>query len=152
MTAWRTTSARIRLLKIFSSKKYREIYPEYTGGNALTDEQINDAQGYYFATVKNEYTDNEKSMNSNKEIYDLILRKKEELLSIDNPVQFIFSHSALGVGWDNPNVFNIATLNNSYSDIKSGRKSGAVCVLPLIRKDKEFMTALTFPTTKGLTN
>ena len=63
-------------------------------------------------------------MNSNKEIYDLILRKKEELLTIENPVQFIFSHSALGVGWDNPNVFNIATLNNSYSDIKKRQEIG----------------------------
>ena len=112
------------IIKNLFVKKYREIYPEYHNGNAPTDEQIESLQGYYFATVKNEYTDSEKSMNSNKEIYDLILRKKEELLSIDNPVQFVFSHSALGVGWDNPNVFNIATLNNSYSDIKKRQEIG----------------------------
>ncbi len=105
-------------------KKYREIYPEYNNGKTPSDALIKDTQGFYFATVKNEFTDNEKSMNSNKEIYDLILRKKEELLTLDNPVQFIFSHSALGVGWDNPNVFNIATLNNSYSDIKKRQEIG----------------------------
>lgn len=105
-------------------KKYREIYPEYHNGNAPTDELIESVQGSYFATVKNEYTDNEKSMNNNKEIYDLILRRKEELLTLENPVQFVFSHSALGVGWDNPNVFNIATLNNSYSDIKKRQEIG----------------------------
>lgn len=112
------------VIKSLFVKKYREIYPEYNNGKMPTDELINNLQGFYFATVKNEYTDNEKSMNSNKEIYDLILRKKEELLSLDNPVQFIFSHSALGVGWDNPNVFNIATLNNSYSDIKKRQEIG----------------------------
>lgn len=42
--------------------------------------------------------------------YDLILKDKERLLSLDNPVRFIFSHSALREGWDNPNVFQICTL------------------------------------------
>lgn len=42
--------------------------------------------------------------------YDLILKNKELLLSLDNPVRFIFSHSALREGWDNPNVFQICTL------------------------------------------
>ncbi|MCQ8827418.1 hypothetical protein NQU44_26145, partial [Escherichia coli] len=42
--------------------------------------------------------------------YDLIMKNKERLLSFDEPVRFIFSHSALKEGWDNPNVFQIATL------------------------------------------
>jgi len=54
-------------------------------------------------------------MATNKEIYDKILRDKETLLSFDEPLEFIFSHSALGVGWDNPNVFTICTLNESQS-------------------------------------
>src|SRR5690606_18070193 len=48
-----------------------------------------------------------------------------------NPVQFIFSHSALGVGWDNPNVFNIATLNTAYSEIRKRQEIGRglrICV------------------------
>ena len=82
-------------------------------------------QGYYFAqTRKGEYTDNERSMRTNKELFDLILKQKEELLRIGNPVEFIFSHSALGVGWDNPNVFNIAALNQSYSEIKKRQEIG----------------------------
>lgn len=44
--------------------------------------------------------------------YDLILKDKEKLLSLDNPVRFIFSHSALREGWDNPNVFQICTLKH----------------------------------------
>jgi type III restriction enzyme len=53
------------------------------------------------------------------------------LLTISNPVQFIFSHSALGVGWDNPNVFNIATLNTAYSEIRKRQEIGRglrICV------------------------
>ena len=44
--------------------------------------------------------------------YDLILKDKERLLFLDNPVRFIFSHSALREGWDNPNVFQICTLKH----------------------------------------
>ena len=47
--------------------------------------------------------------------YDLILKDKERLLSFDNPVRFIFSHSALREGWDNPNVFQICTLKRGGS-------------------------------------
>jgi type III restriction enzyme len=97
-----------------------------------TKKQIDDIQGYYFAqTGKGDYTDNDSSMKNNKELYDLILKSKEELLTIGNPVEFIFSHSALGVGWDNPNVFNIATLNQSYSEIKKRQEIGRglrICV------------------------
>ena len=47
--------------------------------------------------------------------YDLILKDKERLLSFENPVRFIFSHSALREGWDNPNVFQICTLKHGGS-------------------------------------
>ena len=47
--------------------------------------------------------------------YDLILKNKERLLSFDEPTRFIFSHSALREGWDNPNVFQICTLKHSNS-------------------------------------
>ena len=45
--------------------------------------------------------------------YDLILKDKERLLSFDEPVRFIFSHSALREGWDNPNVFVMGMLKKS---------------------------------------
>lgn len=48
--------------------------------------------------------------------YDLILKKKKRLLSFEEPVRFIFSHSALSEGWDNPNVFNICQLKNLNYD------------------------------------
>lgn len=54
--------------------------------------------------------------------YDLIMRDKERLLSFEEPTRFIFSHSALKEGWDNPNVFQICTLK--YSDSAVKKKAG----------------------------
>lgn len=112
-------------------EQYKKVHKDFYGKD-VNDSAIEQIQGYYFAqTGKGDFTDNEGSMRNNKELYDLILKSKEELLSLDNPVEFIFSHSALGVGWDNPNVFNIATLNQSYSEIKKRQEIGRglrICV------------------------
>ena len=56
--------------------------------------------------------------------YDLILKNKERLLSFDEPTRFIFSHSALREGWDNPNVFQICTLKQSNSEINKRQEVG----------------------------
>lgn len=56
--------------------------------------------------------------------YDLILKDKERLLSINEPVRFIFSHSALSEGWDNPNVFVICALKYSDSTIRKRQEVG----------------------------
>ena len=56
--------------------------------------------------------------------YDLILKNKERLLSFDEPPRFIFSHSALREGWDNPNVFQICTLKQSNSEINKRQEVG----------------------------
>ncbi len=56
--------------------------------------------------------------------YNLIMRDKEKLLSLDNKLRFIFSHSALGVGWDNPNVFQICTLAENRQEVDRRQKIG----------------------------
>ena len=56
--------------------------------------------------------------------FNLIMKDKEKLLSLDNPLRFIFSHSALKEGWDNPNVFQICTLNESIETIKKRQEIG----------------------------
>lgn len=56
--------------------------------------------------------------------YDLILKDKERLLSLDEPTRFIFSHSALREGWDNPNVFVICTLKHSDNTISRRQEVG----------------------------
>ena len=63
--------------------------------------------------------------------YDLILKNKERLLSFDEPTRFIFSHSALSEGWDNPNVFQICTLRHTQSSIRKRQEVGRglrICV------------------------
>ena len=56
--------------------------------------------------------------------YDLILKDKERLLSFEEPTRFIFSHSALREGWDNPNVFQICTLKHSESNVNKRQEVG----------------------------
>lgn len=56
--------------------------------------------------------------------YDLIMKNKERLLSLDEPVRFVFSHSALREGWDNPNIFQICTLRHSQSTISKRQEIG----------------------------
>ncbi|WP_022822080.1 DEAD/DEAH box helicase family protein [Hymenobacter norwichensis] len=117
------------LIKTLFEEEYRAAYAEHNGGTAPTPEQVTAVQGYYFAAAKKnpapeDYTDSAAKMASNGDMYRLILKEKGKLLSLDNPVEIIFTHSALGVGWDNPNIFTIATLNQSYSDIKKRQEIG----------------------------
>lgn len=75
--------------------------------------------------------------------YDLILKNKERLLSFEEPTRFIFSHSALREGWDNPNVFQICTLRHSNSTTAKRQEVGRglrICVDKKgIRQDKELL-------------
>jgi len=66
-----------------------------------------------------------------REAYNLIMKDKERLLSFDEPVAFIFSHSALREGWDNPNVFQICTLNQTASEVKKRQEVGRGVRLPV---------------------
>lgn len=123
-------------IKNLFAEKYKQVYPEYHNGENPTEEQITSIQGYYFAQKTNgEFADNEGGVKQQKQIYDAILRDKEDILQfgdkVANKIEFIFSHSALGVGWDNPNVFNIATLNTTYSETKKRQEIGRglrICV------------------------
>lgn len=112
------------LIRTLFHEEFPKAYRDHYGQDAPPG-RVGEVQSYYFAkSGSGEFTDNENSMAKQKEIYDEILRDKEALLSFANPRQFIFSHSALGVGWDNPNVFNIATLNQTFSDIKKRQEIG----------------------------
>ena len=62
--------------------------------------------------------------SADKDAYDLIMKNKEKLLNRKEPVRFIFSHSALREGWDNPNVFQICTLKQSGSDVRKRQEVG----------------------------
>lgn len=120
------------IIKNLFIEKYKAHFPQYYDGKEPTAEQIEKVQGYYFAkTSRGQFADNDGGEKEQKRIYDFILKQKKELLLLDNPVEFIFSHSALGVGWDNPNVFQIATLSTTYSEIKKRQEIGRglrICV------------------------
>jgi type III restriction enzyme len=71
------------------------------------------------------------SSKEDKEAYDLIMKNKEQLLSFSEPVSFIFSHSALKEGWDNPNIFQICTLRETHSLMKKRQEIGRGLRLPV---------------------
>lgn len=104
--------------------KYAARYPYWQEVSA------DDVQKAYFAQRKIKGGDlvfeDSKSGESekDKEAYNLIMKDKERLLSFDTPVSFIFSHSALREGWDNPNVFQICTLNQTTSEFKKRQEVG----------------------------
>ena len=82
--------------------------------------EVHDTHAGYFSIDKNgRKVDSSLKRGSDESddisAYDLILKDKERLLSFENPVRFIFSHSALREGWDNPNVFQICTLKHGGS-------------------------------------
>ena len=81
--------------------------------------------GYFSRDKKGNYVQlTESKMENDASAYDLIMRDKEKLLSFDEPTRFIFSHSALKEGWDNPNVFQICTLKDSDNQTKKRQEVG----------------------------
>ena len=69
-------------------------------------------------------TEKKRDESSDVDAYDLILKDKERLLSFEEPTRFIFSHSALREGWDNPNIFVICTLKHSDNTISRRQEVG----------------------------
>ena len=66
----------------------------------------------------------EKGQSTDTDAYDLILKDKERLLSLEEPIRFLFSHSALREGWDNPNVFTLGMLKRSDNEISRRQEIG----------------------------
>jgi type III restriction enzyme len=89
---------------------------------SFKDVDSKEVYSYYFAKRKAGFVDELKNSDSDrklqKQTYDLIMKSKEKLLSFEEQTSFIFSHSALKEGWDNPNVFFITTLNDTASQMK----------------------------------
>ena len=82
-------------------------------------------QGYFSMDKKGKVVESKDKEGENEErAFDLIMKDKERLLSLNEPVRFIFSHSALKEGWDNPNVFQICTLKNSDNETKKRQEVG----------------------------
>lgn len=109
-------------------ERYKEFFPNY-------EEVLQVREGYFARDKKNNIVEIEDWDSSKDEVevkaksqedidrgISLILEKKDELISFREPLSFIFSHSALREGWDNPNVFTLCTLKQGSSDIVRNKR------------------------------
>ena len=107
---------------------FEEIYneliakPIYQPLNKYPIEKIHN--GYFSQDKKGQLKDTSGETQADDNTYNLIMKDKETLLDINNPLRFIFSHTALREGWDNPNVFQICTLNETKSEMKKRQEIG----------------------------
>jgi type III restriction enzyme len=103
----------------YFEKEFDRLKVNFESFNSV---DVKDVFASYFAKRKSGFVDELKNNDSDrkleKETYDLIMKDKEKLLSFEEKTSFIFSHSALKEGWDNPNVFFITTLNDTKSEMK----------------------------------
>lgn len=127
--------------------KYRLLYPsiwdkDSSGKSALNEQALKELassvhNGYFAQDKKKDASGNPQFAESklsakgeggktaaDESAYNLIMKDKEKLLSIEEKLRFIFSHSALKEGWDNPNVFQICTLNETNSVMKKRQEIG----------------------------
>ena len=95
----------------------------------------------YFSQDHGQLKDTKGATKADDATYALIMREKERLLSLSEPLQFIFSHTALREGWDNPNVFQICTLNESRSDLKKRQEIGRGLRLPVDQQGRRVQDA-----------
>ena len=120
-------------LKRMFVKAFDEIKKRY---DEWKDVKAADVQKAYFATRtkksgESEVLDSTGKTKQDDEAFNLIMREKERLLSFEEPVSFIFSHSALREGWDNPNVFQICTMREVGSDTERRQQVGRGMRLPI---------------------
>ena len=104
---------------------------ESLGEDILSQDISKVHNGYFSVDKKGKFKDSKATgkekmgkSSDDEDTYGLIMRDKEKLLSFSEPLRFIFSHSALREGWDNPNVFQICTLNETSSTMKKRQEIG----------------------------
>jgi len=112
-------------------KHYQELIslPQYKSLDKFAVDKIHD--GYFSQDKKGVLKDTTGATKDDDDTYAKIMRNKEQLLSLDEPLKFIFSHSALREGWDNPNVFQICTLNETRSGLRKRQEIGRGLRLPV---------------------
>ncbi len=136
--------------EVIADRRYNKLFkefPEYFGEDYRNTAAVR--QGYFAVDKKSNSTnvmeiegwnedgddDNQKLKAKQKEYIEkgieLILEKKDELISFETPLAFIFSHSALREGWDNPNVFTLCTLKSSSNSIAKKQEIGRGLRLPV---------------------
>jgi len=115
--------------KVASKLKYAGVMDGLSAG------EVHD--GYFAADKSGQWKDSRDTKGEggrtkdDDTAYNLIMKDKERLLDTGEPLRFIFSHSALREGWDNPNVFQICTLNETSSQMKKRQEIGRGLRLPV---------------------
>lgn len=118
------------MIKRLFDESFEQLKRHYDEFRELSADEVR--QGYFSKpkvdSPEEEAVDtdgkNQKQREMEKQAFELIMKDKERLLSFDEPVSFIFAHSALKEGWDNPNVFQICTLNQTSSTMKKRQEIG----------------------------
>lgn len=118
--------------RVWFQEEYRRLagLPKYSGLSLPPVDLVHD--GYFARDGAGAVKDTRGGTLADAEAYELIMRDKERLLSMAEPLRFIFTHSALREGWDNPNVFVITTLNESRSEIRKRQEIGRGLRLPVM--------------------
>ena len=119
---------------------FEQAYKEITAKADYEDFTLN-SLGCRMSEIHNGYFSKDRTGNwkdsteigskDDHDTYSLIMRDKERLLDLEEPLRFIFSHSALREGWDSPNVFQICTLNETASVVKKRQEIGRGLRLPV---------------------
>ena len=122
--------------KVFDNKLHELFDTPYRRYLQKVASEVSMVHTGYFSVdkkgrLKNSTCERGQDISNDVTAYDLIMKNKEMLLDMNNPVRFIFSHSALREGWDNPNVFQICTLKHSNSEVNKRQEVGRgmrICV------------------------
>lgn len=117
--------------KLINQPKYKHLREEY--GDKISLEANNVHDGYFSKDGKGRLKNSSGDgvSKDDETTYQLIMKDKERLLSFDEPIRFIFSHSALKEGWDNPNIFQVCTLIETKDTMTKRQKVGRglrICV------------------------
>lgn len=115
------------------SPHYRQLLPQ----------EPRDLRRAYFSQLKKkggkvEFRDSSGTTKADDDAYELIMQDKQRLLDMDEPVRFIFSHSALREGWDNPNVFQICTLREMGAETERRQTLGRGLRLPVAKTERGY--------------
>lgn len=128
------------------AKWFDELFLEETAKNpkwgALFNDHPSQMRKAYFSQLKKGKTtvaqDTSGSTKADDDAYELIMKDKQRLLDPKEPVRFIFSHSALREGWDNPNVFQICTLREMGAEVERRQTIGRGLRLPVMQTDQGY--------------
>ncbi len=113
------------VLDTSDGRKYIELCRNSFGIDLTNEDELNKIHDGYFAQdKKGVYKDSKEDTQDALAAYQLIMKEKEKLLDQKTPMRFIFSHSALKEGWDNPNVFQVCVLQDSNNIFKRRQQVG----------------------------